>query len=111
MRFFTNEEVAGLVPELVEKLERARELADTPFVITSGLRTVSHNANIGGVSRSAHLTGEAADLACGTAEARLRMLRGILAAGFTRIEVGTMHIHVDVSKTLPQNVCWVDISH
>jgi len=111
VRFFEPTEVAGLVPELVERLERARELADVPFVITSGFRSESHNADIGGVHRSAHTTGEAADLACPTAEARLRMLRGIFAAGFTRVEVGTRHIHVDVSKTLPQNVCWVDISH
>ncbi len=111
MKFFDDAEVAGLVPELVEKLVEAREHCDYPFVITAGLRSPEHNAAVGGVPSSAHLTGEAADLACPHAEARLKMLRALFAAGFTRIEVGTRHIHVDVSKTLPQNVCWVDVSH
>lgn len=111
MRFFSEDEVAGLVPELVDKLELARGLAGVPFIITSGRRSASENTHTGGVPTSAHLTGEAADLACSDSATRLKMVRAILEAGFTRVEIGTRHLHVDVSRTLPPNVMWVDVSH
>ena len=63
-RHFTDEEVAGLRLELVEKLDRARGYAGVPFIITSGYRPPELNAAIGGVEDSEHETGEGVDLAC-----------------------------------------------
>ena len=60
------------VPELLHKnvkllarqLEVIRGSVKRPIFINSGYRTVSHNAKIGGASRSYHLTGRAADIWC-----------------------------------------------
>jgi hypothetical protein len=38
-RYFDEAEIAGLSPQLVEMLDRARGLAKVPFRITSGLRS------------------------------------------------------------------------
>ena len=45
-------------------LERCRELANIPFVITSGYSTKSHNARVGGVQSSSHTKGYAVDIRC-----------------------------------------------
>lgn len=101
--------VAELKPELVQLLDTARGLANIPFIITSGMRTMPENASIGGKVNSAHLTGEAVDLACSDASSRWLMLNSLLKVGFDRLEVASRHIHADISKTLPQNV--IDFSN
>lgn len=47
---------------LVTYLERIRHWAGVPIVISSGYRTPSHNASIGGASSSQHTKGKAADV-------------------------------------------------
>lgn len=105
-KYFKPNEITGLKPELVQKLDEARGLAGVPFPIGSGLRTPDKNAAVGGVENSAHLTGEAADIRCTDSVKRLKMLKAFLQVGFTRIGIGKDFIHVDISKTLPQNVIW-----
>ena len=48
--------------ELVELLEHIREHFGKPVTITSGYRTASHNAKVGGSKSSQHLLGRAADI-------------------------------------------------
>ena len=48
--------------ELIEKLQRLRDLIGQPVIVTSGYRNPSHNAAVGGAAQSRHLTGEAADI-------------------------------------------------
>ena len=48
--------------ELVELLERIREHFGKAVTITSGYRTASHNAKVGGAKSSQHLLGRAADI-------------------------------------------------
>ncbi|MDO7787107.1 D-Ala-D-Ala carboxypeptidase family metallohydrolase [Desulforamulus aquiferis] len=55
----------GLVhvkPELVNKLEKLRQLIGKPITITSGYRSPEHNARIGGAINSRHLLGQAVDI-------------------------------------------------
>ena len=106
--YFRPEEVQGLDLELVAMLDRARGLAGKPFQITCGLRTQSENDALPeSVKDSAHLTGNAVDLACADSELRYAMLKGLILAGFTRIGVYTDgHIHADNDMTKPQKVCW-----
>ena len=105
--YFKPEEVIGLDQELCAMLDRARGLAGVPFVITSGLRTPDQNAALpDAVYDSAHLTGNAVDLACPDSATRYAMLRGLILAGFERIGIYSAHLHVDNSTQLPLKVAW-----
>jgi len=64
-----------------------------PVQITSGARSPEHNAEVGGVSNSLHLTNQARDFVpqgISTAEAANRLRQ----AGYHAIDEGT-HVHVD----------------
>lgn len=49
-------------PELVRVIQDVRDTFDKPVVINSGLRCEKHNKRVGGVVRSQHLIGTAADI-------------------------------------------------
>src|SRR5258706_4657623 len=83
--YFKDEEVKGLDPELVSKLETARKVAGVPFIITSGFRSANGNSVLkGAVSDSSHLTGMAVDLHVEDHNHYCLMLKGLYAAGFRR---------------------------
>lgn len=107
---FTDAEVTGLDTELVARLDLARERAQVPFLITSGLRTQEDNITCGGVSDSAHLRGLAVDLACSESGPRYAMVSSLLQVGFNRVGIYLAHIHCDLDLTLPPNVMWVGLS-
>ncbi len=106
----------------VLKLDLARELAGVPFVITYcenrrfestrgfapqiryGYRCLAHNAEVGGVKQSAHMAGLAADIACPDSVTRLKILRGLIVAGFRRIGIGKIFVHCDVDASKPNNL-------
>jgi hypothetical protein len=44
-------------------INRLREYVNRPFVLTSGYRPAEHNKKIGGAPNSAHVTGQAVDIA------------------------------------------------
>jgi hypothetical protein len=92
---------------LVEKLERLRSFVRGPIVIRSGVRCTAHNKAVGGKPDSAHLTGEAADIACVASRTRYLMKRWIYVwALFNRVGTGKDYLHVDISLALPQEVEW-----
>lgn len=111
IRFFRMSEFAcpccgrvELDATFVLKLDLAREIAGVPFVITSGYRCPAHNAEVGGVKQSAHMAGLAADIACPDSVTRLKILRGLIVAGFRRIGIGKNFVHCDVDTSKPNNV-------
>lgn len=105
-KYFTEKEVAGLKPELVEMLDKAREIASVPLKITSGVRSIEKNEDIGGVKDSEHLTGEGVDLSCTISQNRFKIVKALLEVGFNRIGIYERHIHAGISKNHPQNVMW-----
>lgn len=55
-------EVFQNVLKLAQNLQRLRDAINLPININSGYRSPKHNAKIGGVKNSQHLTGKAADI-------------------------------------------------
>ena len=97
--------------ELMDKnflfmLDKARDLANTSFVITSGYRTEDHNSNVGGVSNSSHCKGLACDIACKDSRKRSNIITALLAVGFTRVGVASSFIHVDNDLDKSQDLIW-----
>ena len=91
-------------PDFVLRLNEARGYARVPFIITSGVRCEKHNKEVGSTSRN-HIEGKAADIACTEGWKRLRIVRGLLQAGFKRIGIGKTFIHAD-TMDLPASI-WV----
>lgn len=86
-----------LHPLLVLTLQRLREKWGRPLIINSGYRCEIHNRDVGGVSRSLHKVGQAADIRVPAPEHEL--FRGMaLSCGFSRaISYGKKHfIHVEI---------------
>jgi len=79
----------------LQMLDDARGIAGIPFRITSGFRTPSHNAYVGGVQGSSHLFGYAADIACNNSADREVILNSLIRAGFRRIGIAKTFIHCD----------------
>ena len=115
MRFFKLAEFrcpccgrADMNRDFLEQLDKARELAGVPFVITSGFRCPKHNKEVGGRPNSAHLRGMAADIAVPDNETRFRILYGLIKAGFKRIGIGKNFVHVDIDiVTKPYPRIWL----
>jgi len=84
-------------------LDDARRIAGIPFRITSGYRTPSHNAYVGGSlpdpmrnkKGSSHLYGYAADIACNSGQQREIIVAALIKAGFRRIGIAQNFIHCD----------------
>lgn len=93
-------------PSTLLLLQKTRELADTPFVITSGYRTRSHNKRVGGVKGSSHTKGYAVDVRCRKSQDRYKILNAALQAGFNRIGISGQFIHLDNDPNKVQNVIW-----
>ena len=95
-------------PALIEALESIREFSGLPIQITSGYRCAAHNAEVGGKATSAHLKGEAADFWVSGDKDRFKFIEAIAFYGPTRYGISRRgFIHVDVSTTLPAEVCWL----
>jgi len=94
-------------PELVARLNAARVIAGIPLLVTSGCRCPTHNAAVGGSPSSSHLLGRAADIAAIDSGTRWLVLNALLAAGFTRLEVGGSWIHADVDHNKQERVIWL----
>lgn len=92
---------------LLRKLVAARYIAAQPFVINSWCRCKEHNKAVGGTKNSAHLKGEAVDIAAPDNNRRFWIVKALIAAGFNRIGIGEDFVHVDVGSEGQPFRMWV----
>ena len=112
--FFTEEEVKGLDENFCAKLDLARKASGIPFIITSGLRTLSENEQLAGaVADSAHLKGLAVDLLVENSHEVWKVIAGLSSAGINRIGIYVgpdwqpRHVHCDVDPDKVPEVIFV----
>lgn len=93
---FRPREFGGPVhPDLLDVLERIRSRAgDVPVTIVSGYRDAAKNTAVGGVPRSQHLLGRAADIPAGLVTPDEARMCGAVGVGVS----GEWAIHVDVRE-------------
>lgn len=87
-------------------LDKVREKAGIPLVINSAYRSVAYDKSKGRSGNSSHCKGMAVDIRCNTSSNRLKIIRACLECGINRIGIGSNFIHIDIDKSLPQNVMW-----
>lgn len=94
--------------DLVAILQAMRDQLGAPITITSGYRTVSHNAAVGGAPNSFHTKGQAADIvvsskttaetaACAEAVGALGVLRYI-TDGFVHVDTRTTKYYATYTR-------------
>jgi|TARA_Y100000310_G_scaffold88415_1_gene85364 uncharacterized protein YcbK (DUF882 family) len=89
-----------VVPEAMDILERAREIAGKPFKINSSFRDRLHNARVGGAPKSAHRGGLgllAFDISLRGHEPR-ELLDACRRAGFTGFGFYRTFLHADTGR-------------
>jgi len=93
-------------PELIDKLDIARDIANIPFKINSGYRCNKHNISIGGSITSSHTKGLAVDISTNSGKSKFIIVNALLKAGFNRIGISNSFIHTDIDEDKIQNVIW-----
>lgn len=84
-------------------LDQARTLSGVPYTINSGFRCQAYNTAIGSTTQN-HPSGKAADIKCLDMWTRLRILTGLIMAGFKRIGIHKEFIHADTFESAPKGV-------
>lgn len=88
----------------VKRLDRSRDSAATPYVISSGYRCAQHPLSIKRPTSSHRHC--AADIAATDSHSRFLILRALMEHGFTRIGIGEDFIHVDGDEQKPDRLVW-----
>ena len=92
--------------DFLDKLDKAREFANIPFIINSAYRNPDQNARVGGKPNSSHLKGLAVDIRANDSSTRYIVLNALISVGFNRIGIASSFIHVDDDKEKANNVIW-----
>lgn len=90
---------------LAQRLERARDHCG-PIIVRSWHRCAARNRKVGGVPNSAHLRSYAVDIFTASSAHRFQLVSALLAAGFSRIGIGSSIVHADIDPSLPSGFIW-----
>ena len=87
--------------DMVKIADQIRARIGKPITINSGLRCKTHNANVGGVSNSQHLYGNAADLGCppGYTPEKMASIAEEIMGDTGGIGTYSWGIHIDTRST------------
>ena len=96
----------ALFEKFITKLQTARTIAKTRFIITSWYRSPEYNKKVGGVADSAHVAGIAVDIAFTDSHQKFLIVSSLFICGFKRIGISDKNnfVHVDLDLDKPQNV-------
>jgi len=86
-------------PEIIEQLEKIRNIFNKSIIITSACRCEENNKKVGGVSNSQHLFGNATDFhVAGISSGKLHaQMKEILNKGIIRnLGLYSWGVHIDV---------------
>lgn len=83
---------------LVTCADRLRRSFGSPIIVSSGMRCSCHNANVGGISNSRHLTGKAMDF-CVPGRTARQILEQVLQQPEIRYAyaIDESYVHMDVN--------------
>lgn len=87
--------LSDMQESFMNRLEYARAISQTPYVINSAYRSVEYEISKGRKGTSSHCKGCAVDIKCKNSIDRVLILSGLLSAGFRRIGLHKHFIHVD----------------
>lgn len=88
---------SGLLPETQKALKEAERLYGQYIHVTSAHRTAEHNAQVGGVPGSYHLSGEAVDIRMPENSKQLaKLVWAMSQAGFKGFGLYSTHCHFDI---------------
>jgi zinc D-Ala-D-Ala carboxypeptidase len=107
-KYFKDSEIVGLDLGLVQMLDRARQYAEIPFIITSGYRSPEYEIGKGRSENGPHTTRKAVDLKCTNSRERFLILKALFYTGFLRIGDEKDHIHADICNNKDINVVWLE---
>ena len=92
--------------ELIDLLQKLRDILGKPIKVTSGYRTVTYNKKCGGIPTSLHLQGKAADIKV-TGMTPIALAKAADKMGFRGIGVYPTFTHVDVGgSTTGAKIYW-----
>lgn len=92
--------------DFLDLLDALREKAGIPLVLNCAYRSKEHDKAKGRSGNSAHTEGLAVDIRCASGPNRMKILQAAIALQIRRIGIDGNFIHVDASKTLPQDTIW-----
>lgn len=101
----------------IKCLDRAREIAGVPFVVTSNHRTPEQDMALAGfIGAHAESPCTAFDIRCRkeggkfNSQMAFKIIPALIQCGFNRVGINNKnnHIHADMSKVLPQDVLFIE---
>ena len=89
--------------KLLMMLDRIRDIVGEPLIITSGYRSESWNAKVGGVEGSSHTKGLAVDISIRNSRMRFKLINALVEVGINRIGIADNFIHIDIDPDKHKN--------
>lgn len=92
---------------ILDLLDRIREKAGIPLVISCAYRSVEWDKKKGRSGKGAHPQRKAVDIIANADATRMKILKAAIECGVRRIGIAKTFIHIDNSETLSQGVVWL----